>query len=192
MTDAKIVQQVKTMFKLAIIVGTDRPNSKSQVMANYVHKLYSERVVDAQVFSMADFPLGSVVGGPYGKDLLEVEAFREPILACNALLFVIPEYNGSFPGVLKIFIDYLPFPDAFLDTPIAYIGISAGAFGSLRAVEQFQMVANYRNALSYPERVFVSRFSKNFSTDLGLIVPLEQELLLNQTNGFIDFVKRMQ
>ena len=43
MTDAKIVQQVKTMFKLAIIVGTDRPNSKSQVMANYVHKLYSER-----------------------------------------------------------------------------------------------------------------------------------------------------
>lgn len=91
------------MFKLAIIVGTDRPNSKSQVMANYVRKLYTERGVDAQVFSMVDFPLGSVVGGPYGEDLPEIEAFREPILACNALLFVIPEYNGSFPGVLKTF-----------------------------------------------------------------------------------------
>ena len=34
--------------------------------------------------------------------------------------------------------------------------------------------------------------AENFSTDLGLTVPLEQELLLNQTNGFIDFVKRMQ
>ena len=76
--------------------------------------------------------------------------------------------------------------------PIAYIGISAGAFGSLRAVEQLQMVANYRNALSYPERVFVSRFNSNFSPDTGLTEPLQQELFLSQTNGFIDFVKRMQ
>jgi multimeric flavodoxin WrbA len=98
------------MFKLAIIVGTDRPNSKSQDMAVYVKEQYSKRGVDAHIFSMADFPLGSVVGGPYGKEIPEIEAFRAPILACDALLFVIPEYNGSFPGVLKVFIDYLPFP----------------------------------------------------------------------------------
>ena len=180
------------MFKLAIIVGTDRPNSKSQDMAVYVKEQYRERGVDAHIFSMADFPLGSVVGGLYGKEIPEIEAFRAPILACDALLFVIPEYNGSFPGVLKVFIDYLPFPDAFKAMPIAYIGISAGAFGSLRAVEQLQMVANYRHALSYPERVFVSRFKSNFSPETGLTVPLQQELLLSQTNGFIDFVKRMQ
>ena len=180
------------MFTLAIIVGTDRPNSKSHLMAEYVQGLYSERGVDAQLFSIADFPLGSVVGGPYGKDLPEIEAFQRPILSCDAILFVIPEYNGSFPGVLKVFIDYLPFPEAFKAMPIAYIGISAGAFGSLRAVEQFQMVANYRNAFSYPERVFVNRFNSNFSAETGLTVPLQQELLISQTNGFIDFVQRMQ
>ena len=180
------------MFKLAIIVGTDRPKSKSQEMAEYTQAQYNKRGVDAHIFSMADFPLASVVGGPYGENLPEIENFRSSILACDALLFVIPEYNGSFPGILKIFVDYLPFPDAFKAMPIAYIGISAGAFGSLRAVEQFQMVANYRNALSYPERVFVSRFSKNFSKETGLTVPLQQELLMSQTDGFIDFVQRMR
>ena len=28
-------------------------------------------------------------------------------------VFIVPEYNGSFPGVLKTFIDGLAFPDTF-------------------------------------------------------------------------------
>ena len=180
------------MFKLAIIVGTDRPNSKSQLMAEYVKTLYVSLGVDAQIYSMAFFPLRHVVGGPYEENIPEVEEFIAPILASDALLFIIPEYNGSFPGILKMFIDYLPFPEAFQAKPIAYIGISAGAFGSLRAVEQFQMVANYRNALSYPERLFISRFSANFSIENGLTNLTQKTLLESQTKGFVDFVLRMQ
>ena len=101
------------MFKLAIIVGTDRPNSKSQLMAEYVKTLYVGLGVDAQIYSMAFFPLRHVVGGPYEENIPEVEEFIAPILASDALLFIIPEYNGSFPGILKMFIDYLPFPEAF-------------------------------------------------------------------------------
>ena len=41
------------MFKLAIIVGTDRLNSKSQLMAEYVKTLYVSLGVDAQIYSMA-------------------------------------------------------------------------------------------------------------------------------------------
>ena len=66
------------MFKLAIIVGTDRPNSKSQVLANYIN--YTAKGGRCPGIFHGRLSLGSVVGGPYGKDLLEVEAFREPIL----------------------------------------------------------------------------------------------------------------
>ncbi len=180
------------MFTLAIISSTDRPNSKSELMAKYVQKLYVDRGVEASIYSMKDFPITEVAGGPYGKDLPKVEAFRAPILASDALLFVIPEYNGSFPGILKLFVDYLPFPDAFKNLPMAFIGIAAGAFGGLRAVEQFQMVANYRNALAYPERVFVSCFNQHFDAEHGLTVPLQQELLLSQTDGFIGFVQAIK
>ena len=63
------------MFKLAIIVGTDRPNSKSQLMAEYVKTLYVSLGVDAQIYSMAFFPLRHVVGGPYEENIPEVEVY---------------------------------------------------------------------------------------------------------------------
>ena len=54
------------------------------------------------------------------------------------------------------------------------------------------MVANYRNALSYPERLFISRFSANFSIENGLTNLTQKTLLESQTRGFVDFVLRMQ
>lgn len=104
-------------MNLKIISSTDRPNSNAIKVSGYVRSLYEKEGVDAEVISLADFPLEEVVGGRYGKKLPAVEAFRKPILEADGLVFVIPEYNGSFPGILKMFIDYLPFPGAFEKCP---------------------------------------------------------------------------
>ena len=173
---------------LKIISSTDRPNSVSLRVANYVKTLYDERGVSAGVISLEDFPLADVVGGKYGKSIPAIERFREPIINADALLFVIPEYNGSFPGVLKMLVDYLPFPDAFKNHPMAFIGVASGAFGGLRAVEHFQMIANYRNALQFPERLFIQRVNKAFDPETGLQDEFQQGLLESQTDGFIRFV----
>src|SRR5690554_4452480 len=95
---------------LKIVSSTDRPNSNALEISKYVQTLYQENGVDAEVISLEDFPLEAVVGGKYGKEIPEVEAFRKPIVEADALVFVIPEYNGGYPGILKMFIDYLPFP----------------------------------------------------------------------------------
>lgn len=174
---------------LKIISGTDRPNSNALKVSRYVQKMYQKQGVDAEVISMEDFPLAEVAGGLYGKEIPAVEKFRNPVVKADGLIFVIPEYNGSFPGVLKVFIDYLPFPKAFEKMPMAFIGESAGAFGALRSVEQFQMIANYRNALQFPERVFIPRVKKEFSEDEGLTDSFKQELLESQTKNFIKFVE---
>lgn len=176
-------------MNLKIVSGTDRPNSYALKVSSYVQTLYEQEGVDAEVISLEDFPLEEVVGGRYGKKLPAVEQFREPIINADGLVFVIPEYNGSFPGILKIFIDYLPFPAAFEKMPMAFIGESSGAFGALRSVEQFQMIANYRNALQFPERVFIPRVKNEFDEDRGLTDPFKQKLLDSQVKNFIKFVK---
>lgn len=179
-------------MNLKIISSTDRPNSNALVISNYVQKLYKSKGVEANVVSLEDFPLEEVVGGNYGKHLPEIEKFRRPIVEADALVFVIPEYNGSYPGILKMFIDYLPFPKAFEKIPMAFIGESDGAFGALRAVEHFQMVANYRNALQFPERVFISRVNTEFEKGKGLNDAFKQSLLESQVVNFIKFVKSVQ
>jgi NAD(P)H-dependent FMN reductase len=176
-------------MNIKIISGTDRPNSWALKVSNYVSKLYDKEGITTEVVSLEDYPLADVVGGKYGKDIPSVEKFNKPIVEADGLVFVIPEYNGGFPGILKIFIDYLPFPEAFNKMPMAFIGESAGVFGSLRPVEQFQMVANYRNALQFPERVFIPRVSKEFDPETGLKDEFKQGLLESQTTNFIKFVK---
>lgn len=179
-------------MNLKIISSTDRPNSKSLQVSNYVKGLYEKEGVNPEVVSLEDFPLRDVVGGKYGADIPSVNTFRDPILNADALLFVIPEYNGGFPGVLKMFIDYLPFPGAFEKLPMAFIGVASGAFGALRPIEQFQMVSNYRNAIQFPERVFITRAHNEFDPVSGLKNELQQELLESQTKNFIAFVKALK
>jgi NAD(P)H-dependent FMN reductase len=179
-------------MNLKIISGTDRPHSYALKVSGYVQSLYKERGIEAEVISLEGFPITEVVGGPYGEEIPAVKKFREPIIKADGLIFVIPEYNGSYPGILKLFVDHLPFPKAFEKMPMAFIGESAGAFGALRAVEQFQMVANYRNALQFPERVFIPRVKNEFDEESGLKDAFKQKLLLSQTENFIKFVKSVQ
>ncbi len=175
---------------LKIISSTDRPNSTSLAVSNYVKTLFEREGVNAEVISLEDFPTADVHGGKYWNDVPSVEAFRRPILEADAILWVIPEYNGSFPGILKLFIDYLPFPEAFVKTSMSFIGVATGAFGGLRAVEQFQMILNYRNAPQFPERVFIQRSKKTFDPETGINIPFQQELLENQVKGFIEYVNK--
>lgn len=179
-------------MNLKIISGTDRPGSNALVISKYVQSLYQKEGAEAEVISLEDFPLHEVAGGKYGKVIAEVEAFRKPIIEADALVFVIPEYNGGFPGILKMFIDYLPFPKAFEKMPMAFIGESDGAFGALRAVEQFQMIANYRNALQFPERVFIPRVNSEYEEGIGLKDEFKQSLLDSQVTNFIKFVESVQ
>jgi NAD(P)H-dependent FMN reductase len=175
-------------MNVKIISSTDRVNSTSFEVSEYVKTLFEQEGIYPNIISLVDFPLQDVQGGKYGIDIPSVERFRRPILDADAILWVIPEYNGSFPGILKLFVDYLPFPEAFTDTPMSFIGVAAGGFGGLRAVEQFQMILNYRNAPQFPERVFIQRSNNTFDPKTGINIPFQQMLLENQIKGFIKFI----
>lgn len=181
------------MKKIAIVSGTDRPNSNAKKVSNYLQRKFSEAGAEAIIIDLADFPLADVAGGKYGKAIpASVKTYNEDFLSADGVLMVVPEYNGSFPGILKLFIDYLPFPDAFLGLPMAFVGESAGSFGALRPVEQLQMVASYRNAYQFPERVFINRVHENFDEINGPIDELQNQLLNKLVVNFIQFVEKLK
>ena len=105
---------------------------------------------------------------------------------------VTPEYNGSFPGVLKYFIDMLKFPESFQKRPVCFVGLAAGVWGALRPVEQLQQVFAYRNAHVYPERVFLPRIGGSLDDDGRLKDAELLQRLKAQAEGFVDFVDRLQ
>lgn len=63
------------------------------------------------------------------------EDLRARIRAADAVLIATPEYNGSFTGALKNAIDWASRPphQAFAAKPVAIMGASGGALGTVRS-----------------------------------------------------------
>lgn len=140
---------------ITIIAGTNRPGSNTAHVARAVEACYRRRGVPAQVMDLSLLPSGAFLPEAYGRKPEALGAFTESVWQSAGLVVVTPEYNGSFPGALKYFIDLLKFPESFEAKPVAFVGLSSGQWGALRAVEQLQQIFAYRNAHLLPERVFL-------------------------------------
>lgn len=150
---------------LTIVSGTNRIDSKSRVIADLVAAHYAEHNVDTQILDLAELPRDIFVPESYGEKPASFEKFQDMILKTDGVIFVVAEYNGSFPGVLKYFIDLLKFPESLLNMPTAFIGVAAGQFGAIRAIEQLEMVCQYRGAHIFGPRVMFPKVYATLSED---------------------------
>jgi NAD(P)H-dependent FMN reductase len=129
------------MLKIAIIIGTTRPNRKSGQVARWVYNQASERndaefdLVDLRNY---DLPLFDEPNPPsLGKYTHEhTKIWAQKIAGYDGYVFVTGEYNHSIPAVLKNAIDYLYYE--WHDKPAGFV--SYGSAGGARAVEQLRQV----------------------------------------------------
>jgi len=70
------------------------------------------------------------------------ELIKTKISDVDKFVFVIPEYNGGFPGALKVFIDAVT-PEEWSHKKAGLVGLAAGRAGAARAMDQFTNVLNY-------------------------------------------------
>lgn len=88
-----------------------------------------------------------------------VVEFKDKIKEADAILFITPEYNRSFPGVLKNAIDWgsRPYGQNHWDKkPAAILGASIGNIGTFGAQHHLRQVFAYLNmyVLGQPEMYF--------------------------------------
>lgn len=133
------------MGKILIISGTNRQEALSPFIANTYWQLAKEVGLEAEVIDLRKLPHDFINTALYdnsGEDPA-FNIFRDKMLAAEKYVFIIPEYNGSFPGVLKAFIDGLAFPDTFTGKKSALVGVSAGNLGSSHAMSHLTDILNY-------------------------------------------------
>ena len=113
------------------------------------------------------------------------------MLAAKGLHVFTPEYNGGFPGVLKYFIDLLPFPESFENKPVAFTGLAAGMWGALRPVEQLEGVFKYRNAFMFNERVFLPKVHEQIDEAGTFTQDFTKGLIDSQIKNFALFTQKV-
>lgn len=176
---------------IAVIAGTNRPGSKTLAVARLVQKILVENGDQVRFLDLAKLPSDLMAGTSYATKPDGFEVFQESILAVRGILTVVPEYNGSFPGILKYFIDMLRFPESLYEKPSGFIGLSSGRWGAIRAVEQVQMVFQYRHAHLYGRRVFIPDVGSAVNDTGNLTDPDLARRVDTMVCGFSTFCDRL-
>jgi len=101
--------------------------------------------IASEVIDLRDLPkdyLSSALYENSGNNS-DFNLIREKMIQAQKFVFILPEYNGSFPGVLKAFIDGLEFPRTFTGKKCALVGVSTGMLGSSHAMSHLTDILNY-------------------------------------------------
>lgn len=149
---------------ITIISGTNRQNSVSAQVASLYQSLLSEHKIESQIIDLADLPKDFIYSALYdnnGKNP-EFNKVLKKLHASEKYVFIIPEYNGSFPGVLKAFIDGMEYPNSFQNKKCALVGISSGMQGGGLALSHMTDIFNYLGMHVLALKPKLARIEKNF------------------------------
>ena len=146
------------MTKIAIILGSTRPNRNGEQVADWVAKQASSRNASYDLIDLRDHPLPILDEpvppsmGQYQHD--HTKAWGEVIGQYDGFVFVTPEYNHSTSGVLKNAIDHLY--AEWNNKACAFVGY--GSLGGARAVEHLRAITSELQLAHVRQQVALSLY----------------------------------
>ncbi len=162
-------------MNITVISASNRHDNKTIIFAKKCLQHLENVGAKAQLFSLESLPESLSIHDIYDHETNEfaqiVEKYIEPV---DKLIIVAPEYNGSYPGILKTFIDGTP-PRFFSGKKVALVGVSAGRSGNIRGLDHLNAVLNHMKAVVLPDRVYISRIDEILKQ--GIIEPETDELI---------------
>lgn len=172
---------------VTIISATNREGSHTIKLAEYYQQRLREKGVEAGLLSLTDLPANILQTDLYGKRSEAFKPIQDIITKTNKFIFIIPEYNGSFPGVLKVLIDACTFPESFYEKKAALVGLSSGKYGNIRGVDHFTGVCHYIHLNIMSLKIHIASIHKEMNTEGQLINADTLKYTDEQINKFIKF-----
>lgn len=173
---------------ITIISGTNRPGSRTLLVSEICKNYLLSQGHDVEMIDLVELDPSHLSSAMYSsKENTQLSEIQDQkILPADLLLIVSPEYNGSYPGVLKAFFDALSvrkYKDTFKGRKVALLGVSAGRAGNLRGMEHMTGFLNYLNMLVMPNKLPVSSIEQQLTADNQL-----NDSTMDALSSFLDEV----
>lgn len=171
-----------------ILVATNRKNAVSKKIANYYQQLLQNQKIDSLIIDLETLPEDFAFSALYensGKNEKFIE-IQKIIDSAKKIVFIVPEYNGSFPGVLKTFIDGLRYPDSFKHKKAALVGLSAGVQGCATGLSHLNDILSYMGCHVMAQRVQLGLIKQHFDGN-EFSFEIYKKLIHEQAENFVNF-----
>lgn len=152
---------------ITVISGTNRKNSECLRFAQkYMEIIRQKTSEEVKLLAMEDishdwFHVGMYEDNGQSESIIKLQ--DEYMVPANKFVYVTPEYNGSFPGVVKLFIDACSvraYKATFKGKKATLVGIATGRAGNLRGMEHLTGVLNHVGTVVMPNKLPVSRIGQ--------------------------------
>ncbi|MBU4527183.1 MAG: NAD(P)H-dependent oxidoreductase [Hoeflea sp.] len=179
------------MTRIAVLVGSLRKDSINRKLAGALEKLAAGRM-EFVYADLSELP-------HYNDDIWEnipdsVTALKATVEAADAVLMVVPEYNRTYPGVIKDAIDWGTRPwgkNSWTGKPAAITGTSPGAIGSAIAQHHLRttMVTVGTAVMGQPELYYAFK-PEHFDANGAVTDDSTRDFLQAWVNSFADWIAR--
>ena len=163
---------------ITIISGTNRKLSNTSKIAREYQLILKEKGFESIIFSLEEL------------DLLEYSAAFEKIeneilIPASHFIIISPEYNGSFPGVLKMLFDNSRSHEIWFHKKALLTGVATGRAGNLRGMDHLADVLNYLKITVHPNKLPISVINSVVNGDGKIIDKNTLNAINHQLDEFI-------
>lgn len=170
---------------ITIIAGTNRKSSNSLKVSRQYHDALKNKGIESQILDLAELPV-EFVSNMYGIHNEEVtQLIERHVTKASQFVFVIPEYNGSYTGIVKLFIDGIS-PSFFKNKKAILVGVASGRAGNIVGLEQFTTVLNHIQVEVLSNKVLLSQIDGLLNGSGEITDAKTLEIIDNQLNKMID------
>jgi NAD(P)H-dependent FMN reductase len=157
-------QDVTRPVFLPVIIGTPRQGRLTEPAANFVFGEVSKRNdIETELIDIRKIPVAMDDAGEALKD----SQFSAKVARADGLILVAPEYNHSFPGLLKHVLDTNL--KEYVHKAVGVCGVSAGPFGGARMIQSLLPVLRELGLVTIFADVYFGNAGKLFDPATGKI-----------------------
>lgn len=175
-----------------LIVGSNRKGNLSEKVATiYKNKLENQYNIEVCTILLQDMP-SDVLNGemykivhPWIREIIDTK-----LVPAEKFIVISPEYNGSIPGILKLFLDAASVVDSeksFQWKKAALVGLSVGKFGNWLGLEHLISILNYMKVHTYAYKISISKIWETLDDKLVIKDPKIIEHIDKQIEGFVKY-----
>lgn len=167
-------------YMITIISGTNRKGSNTQKVAREYQRILKDKGLDSGFLSLEGIDLMQ-----HNDAFIKIE--DEILIPTTHFIFISPEYNGSFPGVLKMLIDNSRSHEIWFQKKALLTGVATGRAGNLRGMDHLADILNYIKITVHPNRLPISVVDKLLSEEGKIIDANTLSNIKQQLDEFISW-----
>ena len=150
---------------ITVIAGTNRKNSNTNKIVATYNELLSHKNEEIKILKLDEVAV-------HERNEAFIAMEKEYLIPAQKLIIVMPEYNGSFPGILKLMIDNSDIKNVWPGKKVLLTGVSTGRAGNLRGMEHLTGVLLYIKANVHYNRLPISMVHTLLNEN-GIIIDTE-------------------